>query len=242
MFKRNGIYYLVYADVSRGSRPTCLGYSTSDSPFGPFKYRGVIIDNDHCDPSTWNNHGSVVEYKGQWYVFYHRSTHNSRMMRKACVEPIVFNDDGSIDEVEMTSQGAGPTLDALADIEAERACLLFGRTYIKLSEPGNEKLTEIHDGDSVAYKFVNFGQGVNEVEFRVRLDSGRGIIVVRLDQLWGPIVSLAMVKGGEGADWQSVVSKVKPADGTHALFLSFHGGNGGLFELDRFKFKNRISK
>ena len=32
--KRNGIYYLVYADSSRG-RPTCLGYAMSDKPLGP---------------------------------------------------------------------------------------------------------------------------------------------------------------------------------------------------------------
>ena len=49
------------------------------------------------------------------------------MMRKACVEPIYFNEDGSIDEVEMTSQGAGPPLNATEKIDAERACLLFGR-------------------------------------------------------------------------------------------------------------------
>lgn len=48
-------------------------------------------------------------------------------MWKACVEPIRFNLDGSIGEVEMTSQGAGPPLDARKPIDAERACLLFGK-------------------------------------------------------------------------------------------------------------------
>ena len=142
MVKRNGIYYFIYAHMGRANRPTCIGYSTSNSPFGPFKYGGVIIDNSNCDPSVWNNHGSIVEYKGQWYVFYHRSTHNSRMMRKACVEPIYFNEDGSIDEVEMTSQGAGPPLNAFEKIDAERACLLFGNVRIQLFEPMNEEIGE----------------------------------------------------------------------------------------------------
>ena len=84
MTKRNGIYYLVFADISRAGMPTCLGYATSKSPFGPYQYRGVIIDNDHCNPGNWNNHGSIVEFGGKWYVFYHRSTQGSVMMRKAC--------------------------------------------------------------------------------------------------------------------------------------------------------------
>lgn len=85
LVKRNGIYYFIYAHMGRAGRPTCIGYATSHSPMGPYQYGGVIIDNDHSDPAVWNNHGSIVEFNGQWYVFYHRSTHGSVMMRKACL-------------------------------------------------------------------------------------------------------------------------------------------------------------
>ena len=78
MVKRNGIYYFIYAHMGRAGRPTCIGYATGSHPMGPFKYGGVIIDNDHCDPAVWNNHGSIVEFHGRWYVFYHRSTHASK--------------------------------------------------------------------------------------------------------------------------------------------------------------------
>ena len=63
MIKRKGIYYFIYADMSRSGRPTCIGYSTSKSPMGPFKYGGVIIDNDRCDPGNWNNHASVLHFR-----------------------------------------------------------------------------------------------------------------------------------------------------------------------------------
>ncbi|RPH93298.1 MAG: hypothetical protein EHM72_16450, partial [Calditrichaeota bacterium] len=69
LVKRNGIYYFIYAHMGRSQKPTCLGYATSSSPMGPYKYGGVIIDNDNCDPGNWNNHGSLVEFCGQWYVF-----------------------------------------------------------------------------------------------------------------------------------------------------------------------------
>lgn len=71
MRKIGDTYYYVYADMERG-KPTSLGYSTSKSPMGPFTYRGIIIDNDGCDPASWNNHGSIECVNGQWYVFYHR--------------------------------------------------------------------------------------------------------------------------------------------------------------------------
>lgn len=124
--KRNGIYYLVYTDISRG-RATCLSYAMSHSPLGPFEKKGVIIDNTGCDPETWNNHGSIAEFNGNWYVFYHRSSQASNFSRRACIEPIYFNEDGTIDEVEMTTQGASGPMDARVWIDAYRACLLNGK-------------------------------------------------------------------------------------------------------------------
>ena len=96
--KRNGKYYLVYTDISRG-KATCLSYAIADKPLGPYRKGGVIIDNIYCDPSTWNNHGSIEEFCGQWYVFYHRSSQNTIVNRRVCAEPVYFNEDGTINEV-----------------------------------------------------------------------------------------------------------------------------------------------
>lgn len=236
MMKRNGIYYLVYADISRGNRPTCIGYATSNSPMGPFKYRGVIVDNDNSDPSVWNNHGSIVQYKNQWYVFYHRSTHNSRMMRKACVEPIFFNEDGSIDEVEMTSQGAGAPLDAFNKIDAERACLLFGSVNIQLVESKNEQLTSIRNRDNVAYKYIDFKDGANQIQLRVKPLKNGGNISVRLDQPWGKKLGNLDITGELSGEWLTVSSDIKKTEGVHAVWLVFTGENDEMFEIDWFEF------
>ena len=166
MIKRNGIYYFIYADIERANMPTSIGYSTSSSPTGPFKYGGIIIDNDHCDPEVWNNHGSLAKFKGQWYVFYHRSTHGSVTMRKACVEPIFFMKDGSIPEVEMTSQGAGPPFAADEYIEAERSCLLHGNVRIEKLSDNNENLAKIEDGDRAVYKYVDFSKPLSKGFFK----------------------------------------------------------------------------
>ncbi len=237
MFKRNGIYYMVYTDMSRCNRPTCIGYATSNSPMGPFKYGGIIIDNDHCDPGTWNNHGSVVEFKGQWYVFYHRSTHNCNTMRKACVEPIFFNEDGSIDEVEMTSQGAGNPLSAFDNIDAERACLLYGNVRIELFETENEMLSEIHGSDNAAYKYVDFKEGVNEITLRVKALKKGATITIRTDTPWGPIIGMVTVPAEDDGQWKTISSKIRGTDGVHAVWLGFYGEEKDMLQLDWFRFK-----
>src|SRR5262245_13696843 len=64
---RNGIYYLTYPHVQ--NRIERLEYATSNSPMGPFKWQGVILDES--ESGCWTVHHSLVEYKGQWYLFYH---------------------------------------------------------------------------------------------------------------------------------------------------------------------------
>jgi arabinoxylan arabinofuranohydrolase len=237
MVKRNGIYYFIYADMSRANMPTCIGYSTSKSPMGPFKYGGVIVDNSLCDPGNWNNHGSIVEFKGKWYVFYHRATHNSNMMRKACVEPITFNPDGSINEVEMTTQGAGSPLLATNVIEAEQACLLFGNTRIVAMDSNHEQLSEIRNGDKAAYKYINFESGVDGFEVRVAPGKTGGTIQIALDQPWHGSIGSVTVPSASGAEkWVTLNAKLKPTTGVHAVWLRFEGEGNILFDVDCFKF------
>ncbi len=188
MVKRNGIYYFVYAHMGRAGMPTCIGYATSKSPMGPFTYGGVIVDNDHCDPGNWNNHGSIVEFKGKWYVFYHRSSHNSVTMRRACMEPITFNEDGSINEVEMTTQGVAGPLNPLVKMDAERACLLTGNVRIVAFTADNEELTGIRNEDKAGYKYFNFEPGVDSITFRVAPGKTGGKIDIGLDNRWGPSI------------------------------------------------------
>ena len=147
-FKHNGTYYLTFADIGRRGMPTCIGYATSKNITGPYTYRGVIIDNFGSDPCVWNNHGSVVKFKDQWYVFYHRSSQGSNIMRQTCAEPIEILPDGTIPEVEMTSTGAGKPLDPYlaigSDPIAARACYLTGHARIDK----DHRLSEIRDFDT----------------------------------------------------------------------------------------------
>ena len=236
--KRNGIYYFVYAHIGRRVRPTSLGYATSSSPLGPFKYQGVIIDNHGCDPAVWNNHGSITEFNGKWYVLYHRSTHNSVTMRKACIEPITFNEDGTIPEVEMTTQGAGGPLSAASRIEAVSACLLSGNVRVQAYGPQAEELGQIQNGDTATYKYIDFGKGVSRFTAKTIGIAAGGKIEVYIDSLVGTPIGVCEIPANSDPDgWATRTCEVTATGGTHALFLKFKGAEGDLFNLDRFTFE-----
>lgn len=95
--KRNGIYYLSYADNNPGANR--LNYATGNSPLGPWTYQGIYLQPTSCDTS----HGSIVEYKGQWYAFYHTSDFSGEgNLRSVCVDKLYYNSDGSIQVVKQT--------------------------------------------------------------------------------------------------------------------------------------------
>jgi beta-xylosidase len=100
VFKRNGIYYLTYAD--NHPKNNQMRYATSTNALGPWTYKGVYLGVTDCDTS----HGSVVEFKGQWYQFYHNKSLSGRgNLRSICVDKLFFNDDGTIQTVVQTTTG-----------------------------------------------------------------------------------------------------------------------------------------
>ena len=202
--KRNGIYYFVYPCIKRG-RPTALAYATASNPLGPYEYKGIIIDNTSCDPGSWNIHGSIEEVNGQWYVFYHRSTGNSRYMRRMCVEPIYFGEDGSIKEVKMTSQGAGRPFGLNEEMQGYRACELSGGLYVE-----DTRLMHISDDDEAYFRYVDWEIAPQNVRVKA---SGSGKIRFFSD---GSDIGTVYIKDGE-----VISSELNAAAGLHEILLKF---------------------
>ena len=122
----------------------------------------MIIDNGDCDPKCWNIHGSIEEVNGQWYVFYHRSSNNSQFLRRACCEPIFFDENGLIPEVKMTSQGAGEPLRPREFIPASLACAFDGWAYLD-TESASEPLVHLPAEGSAVFRYLKNEQMATEI-------------------------------------------------------------------------------
>ncbi len=173
-------YYLIYS-ARKGCR---LAYATSDSPTGPFTYRGYIIDNG-VDYPGGNNHGSLVKAGDQWYVFYHRMTNGSMFSRRACVEKVTILTDGTIPPVEMTSLGFDESLNPYVPTKAELACVLIGGCYITEKDLFTRVITNVSDKCVIGYKYFDFGEDYStktmELAMKIHGTGFKGKIHILID-------------------------------------------------------------
>lgn len=86
-------------DYGLGSTNSALRYAFGDSPLGPWRSGGVLVDSRGVVPnedgsqlittnSAHNTHGSIQQINGQWYVFYHRPPRGFGYARQSMVAPI----------------------------------------------------------------------------------------------------------------------------------------------------------
>lgn len=251
--KRNGIYYYVYGGHQRHGESNCatLNYATATSPLGPYTFRGVIIDNWGSGKNLVNNHGCITEINGRWYVAYHRPTHGCAMMRKACLEPITFNPDGTIPEVEMTTQGAGGPISPVVRMDAARACLMEGNVRVEVRRPAHdipvEYLADIQHGDYAYWKYYDFDLAqVNHFVCKTWGKNKAVVIEIRLDAPDGELIGTCEVKPMQGEVAYAIhETKINPVKGgKHALVLVFRGTDkadvgSDLMNLEWFTFMNK---
>ena len=97
-------YVMVFSGYSGkeyglGNTNSALRYAYGDSPLGPWRSggvlvdsRGVVLNEDGSKLITTNfghnTHGSLQEINGQWYVFYHRPPRGFGNARQAMVAPV----------------------------------------------------------------------------------------------------------------------------------------------------------
>jgi len=69
---------------------------------GPYIPVGVIMDESKS--GCWINHQSIVQYNGQWYLFYHDRDYSPKFDKNLSVrvDSLSFNSDGTIKKVIAT--------------------------------------------------------------------------------------------------------------------------------------------
>ncbi|MDR0844547.1 MAG: family 43 glycosylhydrolase [Tannerella sp.] len=235
VFERKGKYYYTFPYVQ--DQTEALAYSMGDSPEGPFEFKGIIMDQSPA--RCWTNHQSIVEYKDQWYLFYHHFdlSHNWDKTRSICADSLFFNPDGTIRKVVPTLRGVGVT-DAKKEIQLDRYSRLSDKgAAIKFLNDNNTFegwKTILSEADAyVQYNTVDFGnKKIKKIKARVSSVSG-GVLLVRVDGLNSPVV--ARINVPKGTQWIEVnASLLKQQKGIHNVFVSLEGE--GNVEIDWISF------
>ena len=231
VWKRNGIYYLLYSRVG-GSSYDVLDYATSDHIAGPYHFRGTVIAHG----MKGNEHGSVFQYRGQWYVAYHDLFPTDKY-RKTCLDIIHYRDNGEIVRSFPSRKGVG-WYDAIELIEAENYFEKSGDLeYAEHKETGFY-ISQVENGSWLHFPNVKmpFDFGGN---FFARVASGGdgGTIEIVVDSLDGTIIGDVNVVSTDGWDnWKTVNTVLDQVSPTMDIYLKFKGGEGALFSLDWIDF------
>ena len=190
-FEYNGNYYLTYPYVRENTE--VLGYAMSKNPMGPYEYKGLIMA-EHPN-GCWTNHHSIVNYKGQWYLFYHTNFFSPKddKRRSVCIEKLFFNPDGTIQEVKETMRGVGIN-QATEKIQIDRFSSSSAGVSSEAVDTANYMrggcVTLPQKGSWSLYKDVDFGcitdgyiilsvKAADDTEFCIREGNAKGRVIAR---------------------------------------------------------------
>ena len=254
-YKRNGHYYLGFASTCC---PEALGYAMSDSPTGPWEWKGYIMKPTQRDRG---NHPGIVDYKGHSYVFgqnydlMHLETFVHHERRSVSATEITYNADGTIQEVpywlDQQPMKQLHWLNPYKRVEAETMAWGYGLKSAKMGIENtgvvadmptstgkkNMYIFDINDGEYIKLRGVDFGtKGAKQ--FNIAAASTGGVTInLRLDSNKGPVVgTITIGKTGSVEKYRIFSGKVKNATGVHDLYLCFDKANGNV-HLDWWQFK-----
>jgi len=245
VWKRNGHYYLSYASTCC---PEGIGYAMSNSPTGPWEFKGNIMDGDQ---RSSGNHPGMIDYKGKSYVFGNNYAIGQKTMskhyerRSVCLEELIYNTDGTIVKHPFWSKNVTQvgTLNPYNRTEAETIAYSEGlKTELVTEWERNVSwnkgkkiadrlfVTSIHNGDYIKVQGVDFSKGSVSVDVSIASLYG-GKIEIHTDKIDGPIMgTINVTTSAEGDLWKTITTPVKNIKGVHDLFFVFR------VEKDLFNF------
>ena len=240
MRKYNGKYYYIYSSVL--SHELC--YAMSEYPDRDFVYKGVLHSNGNIgvdDKPTYyygNNHGSLVEINGHYYIFGHRHTNKHQYSRQGVAEEIFMNKDGTFNQAEMTSCGLnGRPLKAQGTYPAYIACVLMKDKALLSSEKTDlsrhpaivqDEIVDIQDGTVIGYKYFDM-EDLKSVSITIK-STGNGTFYVR-NEVDGKNIGEILICSCD--EWTEFKSTVKCDNGKKALYFVYSGENSVV--LKEFK-------
>jgi len=234
LFERNGSYYFTFPHVIKNTE--ALVYAVGNNPLGPFEYKGIIMD-EH--PSKcWTNHHSILEYKGQWYLFYHHNDLSPSFDKNRSIraDRLLFNKDGTIQKVTPTLRGVG-IVPANREIQLDRYSAISPRgasiEFLDSKKPFDGWKTVLTEKDAwIRFDNVDF-EKPKSVKIKAMSESG-GSVTLRIRKGTELVESRADIP--KGNNWQIVQADVKRLpSGINDIELLL--SDSGRVEIDWIQFE-----
>jgi hypothetical protein len=213
------------ANLHDPARPKSeLAWSIGDHPLGPFEYGGVLNyelgTNVPADPKspqgdfvpwalTQSNHGGVVEYHGQSYLFYHTSALSSWRQDEFKGPGTWTQRSVCIDRLEFDSMGRPlPIQQTVAGVDAVTVDQPFEAALPTPSETDRSGATLFRDVDlGTGYYWASLSLPIAAERVELRLDGPTG----RLIGTARPLENTSQVAS------QSMTFPLRGASGRHDL-------------------------
>ena len=252
-FEYNGNYYLTYPYVRENTE--VLGYAMSKNPMGPYEYKGLIMAEQ--PNGCWTNHHSIINYKGQWYLFYHHNyfSPNDDKRRSACIEKLSFNPDGTIQEVKQTLRGVGIN-QATEKIEIDRYSEASADVTTQLIDTVNTfrsfEATLPVKGSWLRYNDIDFScltdgylvisaKAADNTTFFIREKAANGKVLAKIEMTVKPETPAgmpAMFRRDFSNQWLTMTAPLEfVPKGVSDLVITCEGDAG--VSVDWIQFKNR---
>ena len=227
-YKRNGHYYLAFASTCC---PEGIGYAMSDSPTGPWQYKGHIMNHTQ---RTRGNHPGIIDYKGKSFVFglnydlMHLETYKHHERRSVSAAEMHYNADGTIAEVPYFHDATLEPIDAFNPFRKVPAATMAWGYGLKTTINGKGKicLNNIDNGESLKLRNVDFGAGAKSITVSASA-GGAAKIEVRIDSADGELLgTVNIAKTKDTKTFKAFKTALKPVSGCHDLYFVFKGDAG----------------
>ena len=204
LFERKGKYYFTFPLVIE--KTEAIVYAMGDSPLGPYEFTGVIMD-EH--PSgCWTNHHSILEYQGQWYMFYHHNDLSPDFDKNRSVraDKLYFNEDGTIQKVIPTLRGVGIT-PATHEIQVDRYSMISAAgadvAFNYITDTFGGWKARLNRPDAwVRYNDIDFGDGnLSGVTVKAFSEGGNALELILTNNM---VTKKYTVEIPRGNQWQEV--------------------------------------
>jgi hypothetical protein len=241
LHKHNGVYYLSYSSF----------YATGDNPYGPFTYRGSVIQPELTgpgfaqEPLRFDRHGNFFQFNHQWYYVCNDHSHLGRhdYYRDAIMSYVHYRDNGEIAPVRIDDVGVGEYDAKRGRIEAED---FFDSLSTDVGEcpAGGFEMQKLTDGSRLYYPNIhNLKEHASITLSAACAAREAGRIEVHNSVPDGALLGVCPIASTGGWDkFRTFTAGLTNRAGTESVCLVFKGGRNEWCHLDWLSFAQQTNK